>query len=154
MPRIYGVQSTRSPALYNAWRDGLEIPRPVQATTRADSISVDAPRDPVKALNAVRQSEGAFLTVEDEAIMAAMLPLARLGAVFAEPAGAAAYAGLVQAVATEFVDAAETIVVINTGSGLKDVPAAIAATGGVTVIEPTLQAVEAALSQLNNPSMA
>ncbi len=154
MPRIYGVQSTRSPALYNAWRDGLEIPLPVQATTRADSISVDAPRDPIKALNAVRQSEGAFLAVEDEAIMAAMLPLARLGAVFAEPAGAAAYAGLLQAVATELVDAAETIVVINTGSGLKDVPAAIAATGGVTVVEPTLQAVEAALSQLQNPSMA
>ncbi len=154
MPRLYGVQSTRSPALYNAWRDGLAIPLPVHATTRADSISVDAPRDPVKALNAVRQSQGAFLAVEDEAIIAAMLPLARLGAVFAEPAGATAYAGLMQAVAMEFVDAAETIVVINTGSGLKDVPAAIAATGGVSVIEPTLYAVEAALAQLQNPSMA
>jgi len=145
IPRIYGVQSTRSPALYNAWRAGDEIPTPVQATTRADSISVDAPRDPIKALNAVRQTGGAFIAVEDEAILQAMPPLARLGAVFAEPAGAAAYAGLVQAVDTGLVNADETVVVINTGSGLKDVNAAIQVTGGVTVIEPTLSAVRQTL---------
>ncbi len=145
MPRIYGVQSTRSPALYNAWKAGQEIPEPVHADTRADSISVDAPRDPIKALNAVRQTGGAFLAVEDEAILEAMLPLARLGAVFAEPAGATAYAGLVQAVEDGLIRAHETVVVINTGSGLKDVNAAIQVTGGVRVIEPTLEAVRGAL---------
>ena len=146
MPRIYGVQSVRSAALYHAWREGRKIPRPVEATTRADSISVNAPRDPVKALNAVRRSDGAFIAVEDDAILEAILPLARLGAVFAEPAGAAAYAGLQQAVKSELVAPDETIVVINTGSGLKDVNAVIQATGGVTVIEPTLDAVRAAVS--------
>ncbi len=145
MPRIFGIQSTRSPALYQAWRDGVEIPAPVQATTRADSISVNAPRDPVKALNAVRQTGGAFVPVDDDAIMQAMLPLARLGAVFAEPAGATAYAGLLQAYCDGLVDPLETIVVINTGNGLKDVPAAIAATEGVTVIPPTLAAVREAI---------
>jgi threonine synthase len=139
MPRIYGVQSALSPALANAWRSGAEIPAPVNATTRADSISVDAPRDPVKALNAVRQSSGAFVTVADEAILQAMLPLARLGAVFAEPAGATAYAGLRQAFSDGLVNSAETIVVINTGSGLKDVNA-------VTVIAPDLAAVRSALN--------
>jgi threonine synthase len=133
MPRLYGVQSTQSAALYNAWRDGLELPEPVHATTRADSISVDAPRDAVKALNAVRQSNGAYIAVPDEAILAAMLPLARLGAVFAEPAGATAYAGLVQAVREGLVAPDETIVVINTGNGLKDVNAAIQVTGGLGV---------------------
>ena len=147
VPRLYGVQSTASPALYNAWRAGAEIPAPVHATTRADSISVDAPRDPVKALNAVRQTDGAFLAVDDDAIMQAMLPLARLGAVFAEPAGATAYAGLLQAQADGLVGPEETIVVINTGSGLKDVNAAIQATGGVQVIAPTLDAVRAALAR-------
>jgi threonine synthase len=145
MPRLYGIQSTQSAALYNAWRDGLEIPEPIHATTRADSISVDAPRDAVKALNAVRQSNGAYIAVPDEAILAAMLPLARLGAVFAEPAGATAYAGLVQAVREGLVTPDQTIVVINTGSGLKDVTAAIQVTGGITVIEPTLAAVKRAI---------
>jgi threonine synthase len=141
MPRIYGVQSAQSPALYNAWRAGLEVPLPVQATTRADSISVDAPRDPLKALAAVRQSGGAFVVVDDSAILQAMLPLARLAAVFAEPAGATAYAGLVQACADRLVQPDETVVLINTGSGLKDVSAAIQTTGGLTTIAPTLEAV-------------
>jgi threonine synthase len=145
MPRLYGIQSTQSPALYNAWRAGWEIPQPVQATTRADSIGVDAPRDPVKALNAVRATDGAFVAVEDQAILDAIPPLARLGAVFAEPAGAAAYAGLLQAWCDGLVHPEETTVVINTGSGLKDVNAAIQATGEVTVIPPTLAAVRGAL---------
>lgn len=145
IPRIYGVQSTGSPALHNAWRDGREIPLPVNATTRADSISVNEPRDPVKALNAVRQSRGAFVLVEDAAILAAILPLARLGAVFAEPAGATAFAGVQQALADGLILPDETVVVINTGSGLKDVPAAMQMTGEPLSIAPTLTAVQNAL---------
>ena len=141
MPRIYGVQSDQSAALYTAWRDDRVLPIPVTATTRADSISVNAPRDAVKALNAVRETHGAFLAVPDQAILQAILPLARLGAVFAEPAGAAAYAGLVEAVRQKLVRSGETIVVINTGSGLKDVAAAMQATGGVTMIPPTIDAI-------------
>ncbi len=146
MPRIYGVQSAQSPALYNAWRAGKSVPDPVQATTRADSISVNAPRDPVKALNAARETDGAFLRVDDAEILDAILPLARQGAVFAEPAGAAAYAGLVQAVQQKLVTGQETIVVINTGSGLKDVRAAMEATGEAQVIAPTLAAVRRAMA--------
>ena len=146
MPRIYGVQSTLSAALANAWRAGAEIPEPVHATTRADSISVDMPRDPVKALNAVRASGGAFVLVEDSAILQAILPLARQGAVFAEPAGATAFAGLLQAHHDSLVHPDETIVVINTGNGLKDVAAAMQVTGGVQVIAPTLAAVKTALA--------
>jgi threonine synthase len=146
MPRIYGVQSTLSAALAIAWRDGAELPAPVHATTRADSISVDMPRDPVKALAAVRESNGAFVLVEDSAILQAILPLARLGAVFAEPAGASAYAGLLQAYCDGLVQPIETIVVINTGNGLKDVAATMQVTGSVQVIAPTLDAVKAALA--------
>ena len=141
MPRLYGVQATKSAAIAQAWREGLDVPHPVQASTRADSISVNAPRDAIKALRAVRASNGAFLTVSDEAILAAIPPLARLGAVFAEPAGAAAYAGLVQAAAERLVSRDEVVVVINTGSGLKDIGAAIDATGGVASIEPSMDAV-------------
>jgi threonine synthase len=146
MPRIYGVQSTLSPALANAWAAGAEIPEPVHATTRADSISVDMPRDPVKALRAVRASGGAFVLVEDAAILQAILPLARQGAVFAEPAGATAYAGLLQARDDGLVQPDETIVVINTGNGLKDIAATMQVTGAVQVIAPTLDAVKAALA--------
>jgi threonine synthase len=145
-PRLYGVQSTQSAAIYQAWRSGQTLPTPVQATTRADSISVDAPRDALKALRAAQQSNGAILAVPDEALLAAILPLARLGAVFAEPAGATAFAGLVQAVQSGLVQSEESIVVINTGNGLKDVQAAMQVAGGATIIEPTLRAVKRLLN--------
>lgn len=148
MPRIYGVQSEQSDAIYQAWRKDWAIPRPVVASTRADSISVNAPRDPVKALNAVRESQGAFLTVPDSAILNAILPLAQLGGIFAEPAGATALAGLAVAVAEKLVRPDETIVMINTGSGLKDVAAVMEVTGGVAAIPPTLDAVFAATKEL------
>ncbi len=141
MPRIIGVQSARSAAIATAWRDNLDVPAVVEATTRADSISVNAPRDAIKALAAVRETGGAYVLVEDEAILTAIPTLARLGAVFAEPAGATAYAGLLQAWCDGLVDPGETIVLINTGSGLKDVNAAIQATGEPQVIAPTLEAV-------------
>ncbi len=141
MPRIYGVQSTKSDALYQAWRNDWELPKPVAATTRADSISVNAPRDSIKALNAVRASKGAFVSVSDKSILAAILPMARLGGVFAEPAGAAALAGLIAVIEQKLVHADETIVLINTGSGLKDVPAVLEVTGGIKTVPPTLDAV-------------
>ncbi len=141
IPRIYGIQSTTSAAIHNAWRDGLDVPRPVKAETSADSISVNEPRDATKALRAVRESGGAFLLVEDEAILQAILPLARLGGVFAEPAGATAFAGLQLALGQKLLDPSDTVVVINTGSGLKDVPAAMKVAGEPAVIQPELDAV-------------
>ena len=145
IPRIFGVQSTASAAIHNAWRDGLDLPLPVKATTVADSISVNSPRDAVKALRAVRESGGAFVTVEDEEILHAILPLARLGGVFGEPAGATALAGLQAARSQGVIQEDETVVIINTGSGLKDVPAAMRVAGEPIVIPPTLDAVEESL---------
>lgn len=141
IPRIFGIQSAASAAIHDAWRDDLEVPQPVAAATAADSISVNAPRDATKALRAVRASGGAFLLVEDEAILKAILPLARLGGVFAEPAGATALAGLQLAQRKGLLEPDETVVVISTGSGLKDVPAAMRVAGEPSIIPPTLEAV-------------
>src|SRR5690606_21319544 len=94
---------------------------------------------------AVRESGGAFITVPDEAIRSAILPLARRAATFAEPAGAAAYAGAVVAAAQGQVGAEDTVVVINTGSGLKDIAAVMAVTGEPVIIPPDLSAVHDAL---------
>lgn len=145
VPRIFGVQSTASAAIHNAWRDDLEVPQPVTAETAADSISVSEPRDATKALRAVRASGGAFLLVEDESILQAILPLARLGGVFAEPAGATSLAGLQQAMRQGLLDPSEKVVVISTGSGLKDVPAAMRIAGEPDVVPPSLDAVAESL---------
>ncbi len=144
MPRLFGVQATGSAAIANAFRAKTESIQPVSAKTLADSISVDLPRDGVRALRAVRETGGEYVTVPDEAILAAIAELGSMG-VFAEPAGAAAYAGLEAARRSGLITEGDPILVINTGSGLKDVNAAMKAVQAAPIIEPTLKAVKKVL---------
>jgi len=137
MPRLFGVQSTGSAAVANAFFDHTETITPVSATTLADSISVDLPRDGVRAVRAATQTGGAYITVPDEDILTAIVELGKVG-IFAEPAGSTAYAGLVKAVKTGLIHPDEPVLVINTGNGLKDVKSAMRAAGEAPVIEPTM----------------
>lgn len=144
MPRIVGVQAEGSAAIANAFRAGTETIVPVSATTLADSISVDLPRDGVRAVRAARDTNGTYLTVKDADILQAIADLGRMG-IFAEPAGATAYAGLVQAAASGLVSGEDPVLVLNTGSGLKDVRAAMQVVPQAPIIEPTLEAVKKVL---------
>jgi threonine synthase len=141
MPMLMGIQAEGSAACYNAWKAGTEKITPVSATTIADSISADMPRDGVRAVRAVRETNGAYLIVSDAEILAAIRDLSRKEAVFAEPAAAAAHAGLVKAVRQGLVKSDETIVCLITGSGLKDIKSAMQVAGVGAHIEPTLEAV-------------
>jgi threonine synthase len=127
MPRLMGVQAAGSNYLAEAWERGEDVltKPPIDAQTVADSISAGLPRDRLKAMAAVKETNGAYITVTDEEILAAIPALARGSGVFAEPAGSAAYAGLVKAVAQGLVAPDERIAVLNTGSGLKDVAGAM-----------------------------
>jgi len=147
IPRIIGVQSTGSAAIYNAFAAGTEDIQPVQADTKADSISVDLPRDGLRALRAATQTGGAYVAIPDEEIMRAIADLGRDAAVFAEPAGAAAHAGLLEALDKGLVQRDESVLVLNTGNGLKDIKAAMSAAGEAVVIKPELEALKAALGK-------
>ena len=141
IPRIIGVQAEGSAAISNAFHGNTEKITPVSAKTIADSISVDLPRDGVRAIRAAKETGGTYVNVSDEEILKAIAELGKVG-VFAEPAGATAYAGLVKAAATGVVSSEDPILVMNTGSGLKDVRAAMQAVVSAPIIEPTLEAVK------------
>lgn len=145
IPAIYGVQAEGSAAIANAFRAGVEQITPVSAHTLADSISVDLPRDGVRAVRAARQTGGAYLVVSDAEILQAIAQLGKRG-IFAEPAGATALAGLRKALAQGVVKPADPVLVINTGSGLKDVKAAMQAVQEAPVIKPDLAAVKRLLA--------
>ena len=139
MPRIFGVQSEKSAAIFNAWAAHTETITPVSATTIADSISVDLPRDGVRAVRAATETNGAYIAIPDEAIYEGISELGKIG-VFAEPAGATAFAGMKKAVAMGLIDETDDVVVVNTGSGLKDVRSAMIAAGQAPVIAPAMDA--------------
>ncbi len=157
MPRLYGVQAEGSNYLAEAWATGEDVlTKPaIDASTVADSISAGLPRDRIKAVRAVNDSEGAYITVGDDEILAAIPAMARGSGVFGEPAGAAAYAGLVKGAAMGLVGKHDRVVVLNTGSGLKDVAAARTAAAAVGTepipIAATVEALEEALDHLTLP---
>jgi threonine synthase len=142
-PRLMGVQAAGSSYLYDAWRNGEDVlsKPPIAAHTVADSISAGLPRDRIKAMAAVRETGGAFIQVSDEEILAAIPALARGSGVFAEPAAAAAYAGLARAAAEGLVGPTNRVALLITGNGLKDVGAAMKAAGQGMRVEPKLAAV-------------
>jgi len=141
MPRIFGIQSEGSAAISNAFNAGTEEIIPVSANTLADSISVDLPRDGVRAVRAATQSGGAYIQVKDQEIINAIADLGKVG-IFAEPAGATSLAGVKKALELGLIQEDSPTLVINTGSGLKDVKAAMQAVTEAPIIEPSLDAVK------------
>lgn len=145
IPRLIGVQAQGSAALVDAWQRGLSAVemKPIPANTLADSISAGLPRDRLKALRAVRETGGAFVAVSDAEIVAAIPQFARLTGVFAEPAAAAVYAGVRVAVQSGVIQPDERVLLLITGSGLKDVRRAQEAVAGQAVrVPPDLDTVK------------
>lgn len=143
-PRLIAVQPEGSSAIATALRAGQDSAIAVRgAASIADSLTVEMPRNAIGCLAEVRASGGTGIVVSDRAIQSSIPELARLTGVFAEPAGAAALAGLHTAVDERVIDRGERVVAMITGTGLKDVAAAAAAVKMPKAIEPTLEAVEA-----------
>jgi threonine synthase len=144
LPRLLGVQAEGARPIVDAFLAGGDV-RPVAASTFADSIRVGEPRNWRKALRGIRESDGAALGVTDGEIADAMLSLGRNAGVFAEPAGATGFAGFLKARRAGLIGKDDTVVVLVTGSGLKD-PESLSGRSSAADVEGTLDSVEQALS--------
>jgi threonine synthase len=147
IPRLIGVQAEGSAALYHAWKNNIRAQdmQPIDAHTIADSISAGLPRDRAKALRAVKQTQGAFVTVSDDEIIAAIPRLAQTTGVFAEPAAAAVFAGAQRAVQSGLINSNESAVLLVTGNGLKDIKRAQQSVAQGLRVQPTIDSVRQAL---------
>jgi len=134
-PRILGVQAEGAAPVTAAFHRGEPL-RPIDPRTLADSIAVGVPRNWKKAVCAVRESGGTMLNVSDDEIVDAMRYTGRLAGIFAEPAAAAAVAGLRRAVQAGIVAGHASAVAIITGNGLKDTQSAKAAVGAPFDVPP------------------
>ena len=127
MPRLMGVQASGSDYMHQAWKNDEDVltKPPIEAKTVADSISAGLPRDRIKAMAAVKETDGAYIRVSDDEILTAIPAMARGIGVFGEPAGATAYAGLKKSIELDMVSRDDVVVVLNTGNGLKDIAGAM-----------------------------
>jgi threonine synthase len=153
LPRLLAIQASGSAPLAKAW-DAKNYGDPpagqtyekVKASTVADSIAVGEPRNWRKALRAVKASEGAIVAVSDDAILEAAKDVAAATGVFAEPTGAAAFAGIELGRARGLVTAKDKVLMVVTGNGLKDVAGAAAKAPAAHRIGVSLDDVRRALN--------
>ncbi|MCP4629924.1 MAG: pyridoxal-phosphate dependent enzyme [bacterium] len=135
IPRIIGVQAETSDALFRAFTTGKFEKK--TTSTVADSICVDVPRNGIHALAQIKRFNGEMMTVSDNEIIEAQASLSDSTGLFAEPAGAAAFAGFQKA--APGLDPDAVIVVLSTGSGLKD---SATAALGINVPEDLIDSVD------------
>jgi threonine synthase len=162
LPRLLATQAAGAAPIAQAWQEGSsEVSSSAASSaatgagtiaatgagtgTRADSISVSRPRNAVKALRAVRDSGGAFVVVEDDAILGWIRRLGAATGVFGEPAGVAGLAGIEVARESGVIRAGESVLHVVTGTGLKDVAAVSDAVPAPARVEPSLDSVARAL---------
>ncbi|NJE46926.1 threonine synthase [Thermococcus sp. GR7] len=121
LPRIAGVQIEGYDSIVRAWKTGKPIEKITKKVpTIASAIAVKAPVDGENVLKAVKESNGYLDTVTNEETAAAGLLLGREG-LFVEPSSATSLA-LAQKMREEgIIDKGESVVIIATGHGLKDI---------------------------------
>ena len=121
IPRIWACQASGSSAIARALESGGFGPL-VPSSTVADSISVDVPRNGAHALGKLQKHGGRAVVVSDAEILEAQRLLASRSGLFAEPSSASAFAGFLKVRAE--LEPEARIVLLITGSGLKDVKSA------------------------------
>ena len=148
IPKLFGIQAEGANPLVKAFDNNDEIKPLEKIKTIADSISVGYPRDGIKALRAVRNTNGAMISVGDGEILEAQKLLASKGGIFAEPAASASMAGLVKLIDQKRVSPKEKVVLLITGHGLKDIDTALKnIQTDIKIIKPDIKSVEKEINQ-------
>nr|WP_203590698.1 threonine synthase [Streptomyces sp. SID13031] len=120
MPRLVAVQATGCAPIVQAWEKGLPSSEPwPDAHTIAFGITVPKALGDFLLLQAIAETGGCAVAVEDADILAAQRRVAELEGSFICPEGAANFAAIRQLRESGWIKAGEQVVALNTGTGLK-----------------------------------
>jgi threonine synthase len=120
LPLLVAVQAEGCAPIVRAFQDGADVSEPFpDAHTVAFGINVPKALGDFLVLDAVRATGGTAVAVSDKALLAEQRRLAADEGTFICPEGAACMAATAQLRESGFVSPADTVVVLNTGTGLK-----------------------------------
>ena len=146
VPKILGVQSEGCEPFVKASREKSPLEE-CEENTLADSIAVGIPRNPLKALRAVENSHGSWISVPDTEIINAMSLLGKTEGIFGEPAAVTSLAGLKKALEKGIISKDESVTIIITGNGLKDPNNAQKAISKPELMEPNINRLDIYLKE-------
>ena len=119
-PKFIAVQATGCQPIVKAFEAGADTAEPwPNAKTVADGLRVPGPFADYLVLQALRESGGTALAVEDQEMVDAMYEIAAAEGIIACPEGASTLVALKRLVASGYLGEDETTVLLNTGSGYK-----------------------------------
>jgi len=119
-PRMVSVQSETCAPIVRAFYTGERFAAEFEnAATVASGLRVPKAIGDFLILDALRESNGTAIAVSDEELVKAVGEIGALEGIFAAPEGAACLPALQKLVEQDFVKEGETVVIFNTGSGIK-----------------------------------
>jgi threonine synthase len=119
-PKMISVQAAGCAPIVKAWEEHQPVSQAWQnAATLAAGLRVPKAYADYIVLDILKQSGGTAVAVTDDEIMQAFLAWARDEGIFAAPEGAASLACYQKLRASGFLKSSDTVVLYNTGSGLK-----------------------------------
>jgi threonine synthase len=120
MPRLVAVQATGCAPIVKAWEEGAPESEPwVDAKTVAFGITVPKALGDFLVLQAIAETDGCAIAVDDDEILAAQRRCAELEGSFVCPEGAANFAAVRRLRESGWIKAGDRVVALNTGTGLK-----------------------------------
>ncbi len=140
LPRLHAVQPEGCATVVGPLSRRETRAQPVGCTTQISGLQVASIYDGQAVLETVVLTEGSGQMVSDEEIYCWQNRLIREEGIYAEPAGAAALAGLSSATETGLVGAEERVICLVTGSGFK----------GLSSIQKTVRFTEIPLIEVDH----
>src|SRR5271168_1825352 len=119
-PNMIGVQAAGCAPIVKAWDEGRSAAEMwPDAFTLASGLRVPKPYGDYLILEILKKSGGLALSATDAEILDATRHWAKVEGIFAAPEGAASLVAYQKLLASEFFADDDTVVLFNTGSGLK-----------------------------------
>jgi threonine synthase len=119
-PHMIGVQSSGCAPIVKAWDEGKAASEMwPHAATLASGLRVPKPYGDYLILDILKKSGGLALTASDAEILVATRHWAKVEGIFAAPEGAASLVAYQKLRARDFFTEEDTVVLFNTGTGLK-----------------------------------
>jgi len=119
-PKMISIQSAGCAPIVKAWNEGKAVAEMwPQASTLAAGLRVPKPYGDYLILDILKKSGGRALSASDAEILNATRHWAKVEGIFAAPEGAASLVAHQKLLASGFFSEDDTVVLFNTGSGLK-----------------------------------
>ncbi len=138
IPAIAAIQADGCAPMVHAWKQNLEEASPIiNPKTHIETLATGTPGRAYPLLrNELKQNRGLFESVTDEEAFRAMHVLAKMEGISAEPASAAAFAGLFKLIRAGIIKPTDTVVVNCTGHTMPAEPLVLGSGWARNVVLP------------------